>query len=143
MGHSRARARATQIYETQLKELSTQTQSLSADVGAKEGLLQEARDIINSKVGVRGGESGGGMITPPILLCTVRVWIGCAISLGIMFLGEAREETGVQTKKEDRGGVCGVYLCVVCLCVSCAVINVCRRQIPRFHIHTAAVIVIS
>lgn len=40
----------TQIYETQLNELSTQTQALSADVGAKEGLLQEARDIINSKV---------------------------------------------------------------------------------------------
>lgn len=41
---------ATQIYETQLKELSNQTQSLSADVGAKEGLLQEARDLINSRV---------------------------------------------------------------------------------------------
>lgn len=39
-----------QIYETQLNELSTQTQSLSADVTSKDGLLQEARDIINSKV---------------------------------------------------------------------------------------------
>lgn len=39
-----------QIYETQLNELSTQAQALSADVVAKEGLLQEARDIINSKV---------------------------------------------------------------------------------------------
>ncbi|CAM9908293.1 unnamed protein product [Ectocarpus fasciculatus] len=37
------------IYETQLNELSTQTQSLSADVGAKDALLHEARDIINSK----------------------------------------------------------------------------------------------
>ncbi|CBJ29363.1 flagellar associated protein [Ectocarpus siliculosus] len=37
------------IYETQLNELSNQTQSLSADVGAKDALLHEARDIINSK----------------------------------------------------------------------------------------------
>ena len=38
------------IYETQLNELSIQTQSLTADIGVKEGVLQEARDIINSKV---------------------------------------------------------------------------------------------
>lgn len=41
---------ALQIYETQLNELSIQTQSLTADIGVKEGVLQEARDIINSKV---------------------------------------------------------------------------------------------
>lgn len=41
---------AIQIYETQLNELSSQTQSLSKDVGAKDELLQEARDTINVKV---------------------------------------------------------------------------------------------
>lgn len=41
---------AIQIYETQLNELSIQTQSLTADIGVKEAVLQEARDVINSKV---------------------------------------------------------------------------------------------
>lgn len=41
---------AAQIYETQLNELSSQTQSLAKDVGAKDDLLQEARETINVKV---------------------------------------------------------------------------------------------
>lgn len=41
---------ASQIYETQLNELSSQTQTLTTDVGAKDALLQEARDTINTKV---------------------------------------------------------------------------------------------
>ena len=40
----------SQIYETQLSELGTQTEALTTDVTAKDKLLQEARAIANNKV---------------------------------------------------------------------------------------------
>lgn len=40
----------SQIYETQLNELSNQTQTLSAEVASKDALLEEARELINNKV---------------------------------------------------------------------------------------------